>query len=178
MRGVQRKQARLLDLHAGFRDPLPRHALFGDGLAERGARHRALTERFKRPLREPDRAHAVMDPAGSETPLRDLKAAAFAEQDIRSRHTHVLERHFTVAVGRIVIPEHMQRTQHLHACGVGRHQDHRLAPVLLGVVGVGLPHEDEDLAALVGRARCPPLAAIDDVMIAVAFDRGADVGRV
>src|SRR5258708_14441814 len=104
---MQREQARLIDLHARLGDPLARDALLGDGLAECGARQRALAHRFQRTLREPDGAHAVMDAARPEAPLSDLEAAPFAEQDVRYRYAHILEQHFAVAVRRVVIAEHM-----------------------------------------------------------------------
>ena len=45
-------------------------------------------------------------------------------------------------------------------------------------VRVGLAHHDEDLAVRVHRAGRPPLAAVDDVLVAVALDPGGDVGGV
>ena len=45
-------------------------------------------------------------------------------------------------------------------------------------VGVGLAHEDRDPAARIAGARDPPLAAVDDVVVAVAHDARLDVGRV
>ena len=45
-------------------------------------------------------------------------------------------------------------------------------------LGVGLAHRDQELAARVERAGGPPLAAGDDVLVAVALDPGGDVGRV
>ena len=47
-----------------------------------------------------------MDAARAEPPLRDLEAAAFAEQDVRDRHAHVLEVDLAVAVRRVVVAEH------------------------------------------------------------------------
>ena len=114
---------------------------------------------------------------GSEAALRDLEAAAFAEQDIGRRHPHILEQDFRMAVRRIVIAEDVEMAQHAHARRVERHQDHRLPLVRLRV-GIGLAHDDGDLAARVHRARGPPFAAIDDVVVAVAADFGADVGGV
>ena len=62
--------------------------------------------------------------------------------------------------------------------GVSRgHQD--LA--LLAVPGrrrVGLAHHDHDLGVRVHRAGDPPLAAVEDVLVAVPLDPGLDVGRV
>ena len=68
----------------------------------------------------------MVDAAGSEARLRDLEAAAFAEQQVPDRHPHVLEQDFAVAVRRVVIAEHRQHAQDLHAGRVDRHQDLRL----------------------------------------------------
>ena len=48
----------------------------------------------------------------------------------------------------------------------------------VGIGGIGLAHEDRDLAARIGRARRPPLAAVDHVVVAVAQDGALDVGGV
>ena len=57
-------------------------ALLGDRLAEGDARLDAAAHGFQRALGQADQAHAVMDAAGAEPALRDLEAAAFAEQQI------------------------------------------------------------------------------------------------
>ena len=49
---------------------------------------------------------------------------------------------------------------------------------MLRRVRIGLAHHDRDLAARIADARRPPLAAVDHIMIAVALDRGFDIGRV
>ena len=83
-----------------------------------------------------------------------------------------------LAVAVLVLPaEHRRRAHHRHPGGVDRHQDHRLL-LMGGGVGVGAAHHDEDLAARVGRAGRPPLAAVDDVVVAVAQHRGLDVAGV
>ena len=46
------------------------------------------------------------------------------------------------------------------------------------VVGVGLAHEDADLAARISGIGGVPLVAVDHVFVAVAHDRRLDVGRV
>ena len=43
---------------------------------------------------------------------------------------------------------------------------------------VRLAHEDGDLAARIARSRRPPLAPIQHILIAIAHDAGADIGRV
>ena len=67
---------------------------------------RALAHQLERALGQADQAHAVVDAARPEPALRDLEAAAFAEQDVGRRHAHVLERDLHVAVRRVVVAEH------------------------------------------------------------------------
>ncbi len=57
------------------------------------------------------------------------------------------------------------------------HEDHALAPVTLGV-GIRDAHDDQQLAARGHRAGRPPLAAVDDVVVAVALDPRGDVRGV
>ena len=114
---------------------------------------------------------------GPKATLGDLETAALAQQDIRGRYPHVLELDLGVAVRRVVIAEHRQGPEYFDARGVHGHQDHRLLAVLVGR-RIGLAHEDEDLAARIGGARSPPLAAVDDIFVTVAHDAGFDVGGV
>ncbi len=51
-------------------------------------------------------------------------------------------------------------------------------PGVRRAVGIGHAHHDEHRAARVGRAGGPPLAGVDDVVAAVAFDARGDVGGV
>ena len=48
----------------------------------------------------------------------------------------------------------------------------------IGPSGLGLAHHDHDLAVRVHGVRGPPLAPVEDVLVAVLVDRQADVGRV
>src|SRR5215475_15169481 len=107
--GVQRQQARLVDLDAGLCDPVARHAVVRNGPAEGAATDGALTHLLQRALCDAHQPHAMMDAAGAEPPLRDLETAAFAEQDVRCRHANVLEHDLGVAVRRIVIAEEAER---------------------------------------------------------------------
>ena len=118
-----------------------------------------------------------MNAPGSEPALRDFEPAAFAEQHVARRHADVLEVDFHVAVRRVVVAEHAQRPHHVDARRVGRHQDHRLLRMARRF-GIGLAHHDVDPAARIARARDPPLAAVDHVIVAVAQDRRLDVGRI
>ncbi len=61
-------------------------------LAERGARHQPLGHQLDRFLGDPDHPHAMVDPPRPQPPLRDLEPAPFAEQHVRRRHPHLVER--------------------------------------------------------------------------------------
>ena len=62
----------------------------------KGSTHSGLHER-QRPLRAANQPHAVMDPAGTQSALGDLKAPAGAQDDVLFGHAHLLEQDFTVA---------------------------------------------------------------------------------
>ncbi len=177
-RRVQRQEARLVDHDARLGDALARHALVGNRLVEGDALQRALAHQFQRALGQPDQAHAVVDAARAEAALGDFETAPFAEQDVGNGYAHVLEIDFAVAVRRMVVAEHAERAHAGDSGRLHRHQDHRLLVVPAGIVGIGLAHEDEDLAARIGRAGGPPLAAVDHVVIAVTDDARLDVGGI
>ena len=81
----------------------------------------------------PMRAHAVMDAARPEAALRDLEAAALAEQQVLDRHLHVLEYDLGMTVRRVVIAEHRQHALDLDAGHVALDQDLRLLAVAVAV---------------------------------------------
>ena len=119
-------------------------------------------------LGQADRAHAVVDPAGAEAGLGDGEARALLADEVARRHPDVGEAQLGVtAVVVVVVAEDLHAAHDLDTRGVARHEDHRLLAVPVGV-GVGLAHDDEDLALGVHRAGDPPLAAVDDVVVAVA----------
>ena len=175
---VQHHEARRVDHDARLRDPLARNTLLGHGAAERHARGGSLAHFLERALGLADEAHAVVDAARSEPALGDLKTAALAQQDARGRHFHVLELDLHVAMRRVVVAEDIQMAQDLDARRARGHQDHRLLAVARRVVGIGLAHEDVDLASRIAGARGPPLDAVDDVVVALALDAALDVRRV
>ena len=133
---------------------------------------------LERALGDADGAHAVMDAARPEAALRDLEAAAFAEDHVLDRHLHVLELDFAVTVRRVVIAEHRQ---HAHDRRRRAHRARRgsaTAALWRSPSRIGLAHDDHDLAARIADARRPPFAAVDDVVVALALDAGGDVRRV
>ena len=175
--GLEAQKARAIDLDPRLGNALFPDAVLGDALAEGDAAVHSLYHQLERLLRRADGAHAMVDAARPEAALRDLEPAALAQEDAARRHTHLVEANFHVAVRRVVVAVDVQRALDGHAFGIKRHQDHRLLAVAI-FLGVGLAHQDSDLGARVARARRPPLAPVDDVVVAVAGDRTFDVGRV
>ena len=119
-------------------DALERDGLLRQRLAEGDALLRAAAHPFQHALAETDQAHAMMDASGAKPPLRDFEAAAFAEQHVADGHADVVENDLRGAVGHAVEAEHRQRADDAHAGRILRHQDHRLPPVAVGIVRVGL----------------------------------------
>ena len=68
----------------------------------------APAHRLERALGQADQPHAVVNAPRPEPALRDLEAAALAEQHVRRRHAHVLERDLRMAVRRVVVAEDRQ----------------------------------------------------------------------
>src|SRR5581483_8916069 len=95
-RRVERVEAGLVDVDAGVRDPRLDHALFGERLAEGGARLRAAAQHVEGALGGADGAHAVMDAARTEAGLRHREPAALLTEDVRLRYAHVLEEQLAV----------------------------------------------------------------------------------
>src|SRR5882757_6414466 len=175
--GLQAQQPVHLDIGTGFGDALLPDRIFDDLPAERGARRQPLHHLLERLFGLADGAHAVMDAAGAETALRDLKAPALAEQDVADGNTDVFKKHLRVAMRRIVETEHRQHLLDRDALGIARHQDLRLL-LMTRRAGIGLAHHDQNLTARVADAGRPPFAAVDHVMIAVALDAGFDIGGI
>ena len=92
----------------------------------------------------------MVDTAWSKAPLRDLEAAAFAQQHVRCGNADILQFDFHMAMRRIVISEHRKVTQDFNARRVEFHQHHRLLRMALGFE-IGLAHDNRDFAARVAR---------------------------
>ena len=113
---------------------------------------------------------------GSEAHLRDLEAAAFAEQDVLLRHPHVVERRCMWPCGASSWPNTCHRADDGRRPGeVDRHQDLRLAELGRRRVGAGLDHEDHDLAARVAGAGDVVLLAVDHPLVADQLGAAGDV---
>ncbi len=175
--GLQSEQAGLFDFDAGLGDIDANRAHFREFLAEGDTRGDAATKEFEGSFGDADEAHAVMDAAGAEAALGDFEAAAFAEEEVFGGDTDVRERQFAVAVGTVVVAVDGEEAFELDAGGVEGDEDHGLL-LVAGGGGVGFPHEDDDFAVGFAGAGGPPFAAVEDVMVAVAFDGGSDVGGV
>ena len=171
------KEPRHLDVDARFGDALFPHRLFGELFAEGDPRKKPLGHFFQRDFGSAEGAHAMVNAAGTEPALRDLEAAAFAEQEVARRHAHILEQNFGMPVRRIVKAEYRQHAQHFHAGHIQRNENLRLL-LVTGAARVGLPHDDGDLAARIADAGRPPFAAVDHIVVAVADDGGLDIGGV
>ena len=178
MRRLERQQPGLLNPNPGLGDPLQRHRPFGDQFAERGSRLGAGAHLLQRALGLSYQAHAVVNTPRAKAALGNLKPPALTQNHIRGRHPHVFELDLGVTVGGIVVAEHGQHPQDIHAGRIARDQDLGLLEVTVRIIGVGLAHEDENLAARVAHARGPPFAAVDDVFIPVAHDAGLDIGGI
>ena len=176
-RGAQGEQPRLIDLDPRFGDIGADRALLGQRPAERDPAPDARTHGLERALGHADQPHAVMDAPRTEAALRDLEAAALAEEHVSGRHTNLLEHDLGVPVRGIVEAEHRQHALDAHARGVHRDEDHRLL-LMLRRIGVAATHEDRNTAARVTRAGDPPLAAVNHILVILPSDAGADVGGV
>src|SRR5260370_36560732 len=116
----------------------------------------------------------MVDAPRTESCLRDLEAPALTEQHIVGRKPDILENILGVAMRRLIIAKNRQHPLD-HDAGVReRHQDHRLPPVTVRVVGIRLAHHDYDLTTWIESTGGPPLASVDDVLIAVATDPRLD----
>ena len=137
----------------------------------------SLAHGLQGPLGYADGAHAMVDAPWAEPPLGDFEAAALAEQHVAGRHPDIVVMDFSMAMRRVVVTEHVERTDDLDARRIQRYEDHRLLPVPLGR-GIGLAHDDGYLAGGSHRARRPPLLPIDHILVAFTANLAGDIGRV
>jgi len=175
-RRLEREQADHLQLDPRLRHPVQDVGARRDRRAERLALQRAPAQQLQRALRGPDRAHAVVDAAGPEPRLGDHEAVALARDEVGGGDADVLEQQLGVPL-RVHVAEHGQVAQDRQPGRVARDEDHRLL-LVRGPVRIRLAHDDEDPAALAHRPGGPPLAAVEDVLVALALDAQLDVARV
>ena len=91
-RGVERHQARRLDLGRRLGDVALDLALLGQQRAVRVAGVGAVAHQLEGALRLAQPAHAVEDPAGAEPLLRDHEAVAARPSRLVCGHAHVVSR--------------------------------------------------------------------------------------
>ena len=124
----------------------------------------------------PEPAHDVVDPPRPEPLLRDPEAVARLAERVRERHAHAGEARLAVRPpAAALVPHHRDAAHELVAGRVGRDEDHRRAPVRLGV-GLGHDHHDPERSA-VGSGR-EPLVRVDHPLVAVALGSPAQQRRV
>ena len=57
---------------------------------------------LKRVFRYADGAHAVVNAAGSQTPLRNLETTSLAEEKVLDRNPHLFKNDFSMPVRRVI----------------------------------------------------------------------------
>src|SRR3546814_4147584 len=109
----------------------------------------------------------MMNAAGPQTPLRDLEATPFAEQQIFYRHPHIGERHLCVTMRGMIIAIDGEEPLDLDARRTEVDQDHGLLQVNF-CLRIGFAHQDRDLAELIAGHVRYPSAPVVDLLPAVA----------
>src|SRR5262249_39212268 len=148
VRRLERQQACLLDFDARLGNVGANRALVSKRLAERDTSGHAAAHRFERTLRRTDEPHAMVNSPGAEATLRDLETTSLAKQHIRRRDTHIFKDNLGVSMRRIVVAKYGQHPPDRNAGSIRRDEEHRLLLVPLRS-GIGLSHEDRDLASRV-----------------------------
>ena len=174
---VSSRACSMLDPRLG--DPVLDDALLGERLAEGRSRdsarsHISSSARSATPIA----AHAVVDAARAEPGLGDGEAAALLAEQVGGRAPGTFSK-IDLAVALLVhVAEHRQvaHDRHARACPSGT----RIIDCWRcgGAVGSVLPITMKILQRGCSRAGDPPLAAVDDVVVAVALDAQLDVGGV
>ena len=120
----------------------------------------------------------MMDAAGPEAALRDLEAAALAEQHVGGGDAHAAEHQFGVAERRMLVAVDRQRRARPSGRARPSARGSSIAACVWAPLEIALAHHDRDLAGRRHRAGDPPFAAVDHIVVAVAADRGLDIGGV
>ena len=90
-------------------------ALFDQRFAESHARLHTFAHDFEGAFGHADAPHAVMNAAGSQPSLCDLKTSSFTQQHIRDRHPNILENDFSMSMGRVIVSKYSQQPLDLHS---------------------------------------------------------------
>jgi hypothetical protein len=162
--GIENSKARGVDFDTRACDALEHNTVLIEKLAEGllALVVDARQEPFQCLLGRADAPHGVVDAARAKTALDDFEATALAKDHIAGRHAHVLKGNMAVAVRCVVEAEDGQHTVDGDTGDVVGHEDDGLLLVFVGVLGVGLTKNDEDLAARVTNARGPPFLRNDE----------------
>jgi hypothetical protein len=149
--GIEDGKARGVDLDTGACDALEHDAMLVEKLAEGllALVVDAREEPLESLLGRADAPHSVVDAAGAKTTLDDLETAALAEDHVAGGHAHILKSNVAVTVRCVVEAEDGQHAVDSDTRDVIGDEDDGLLLVLVGVLGVGLTKNDEDLAARV-----------------------------
>ena len=157
--------------------------LLSQKLAECAARRGAADHGFQGTLTHADTPRAVVNTARAQAPLCNRKALAFANQQVRRWHANIVEQDLCVCVGggasfapqppgphppacahnclpylgvangRVVVAEHLERTDQCDAWRVHRYKNHGLLGALVPVDS-RLAHWEADIThTRVSRAR-------------------------
>ena len=114
---------------------------------------------------------------GPSRPCDTSKPRPTPEDQVLLGYARVGELDVHVAVRGVIVAVHLHTAQDVDALGAGRHQDLRVALVLLRR-RVGADHDDVDLAARVAGAGGEPLLAVEHPLVAVELGVHGDVGGV
>mmetsp|Transcript_120274 Transcript_120274/g.218578 ORF Transcript_120274/g.218578 Transcript_120274/m.218578 type:complete len:201 (+) Transcript_120274:643-1245(+) len=116
-----------------------------------------------------------MDTARAEAALRDLEAAALAQEDVANGYPHVVQDDLCMVVN---VTEHPKWSPDGHTRRISRDEHHGVAVVEFAAGALGDSEHDEDLALGTAGATDVPLVAVDDVLVSVTHKGGADVCRI
>lgn len=89
----------------------------------------------------------MVDAAWSETALRNLESAPFAEKNVVRWYADIGEFDLSRPIRDTIEAEDGKRTYHFDTRRIHRHEDHRLPAVAVGIAGIRLAHEDADFAS-------------------------------
>src|SRR5260370_15737075 len=119
----------------------------------------------------------MMYASRSKARLGNRKTTAFFSQQIVHRDSNVFEKHLAMTFV-IYISHDWKATLNRHSRCVFRDKNHALLPISIRRIWFGLAHHNENFTAFAGCSRNPPFAAIEHILVAIAFDCELDVGSV
>ena len=175
-RRVEHQPAGLIDLHARLGDPVLDHPLVCQHGTVGETGRCAFAHEVQGALRAADGPHAMVNAPGSQPGLSDGKSVALLPQQVGGRHAHVPVQHLAMAMAAVVV-EDRHGPHHFEPWGIHGHQDLARAP-MLGCVGIGDHHGNDDLAVGMSGIGGEPLVPVDDIIVPVANRPGLEQGGV